>query len=132
MDQIFISYSRRNKDFTQKLFTAFESEGRSVWADWDDIPASSDWDAEIKDGIRKAESVVFLLSSEWIKSNECRKELAYSVEMGKRLFPVLLENVDAKEVPTELAKINWIYMREGDDFDKAFQSLCSAFDTDLP
>ncbi len=49
MADIFISYSRREKIFTQKLFDALIRLGRDVWADWDDIPAASDWDAEIKE-----------------------------------------------------------------------------------
>lgn len=131
MNDVFISYSRRDKVFTQKLFEALKAANRIVWADWDSIPAASDWDAEIKEGIEQAESVLFLLSPEWIKSNECRKELVHAVTMGKRLIPILYQMVDPNDVPPELAKINWVYMRDTDDFDKAFVTLCTAMDTDL-
>jgi WD40 repeat protein len=131
MNDIFISYSRRNKVFTQKLFEALKGANREVWADWEDIPAASDWEAEIKEGIQQAESILFVLSPEWIKSNECRKELEYAVKMGKRLIPILYVMVDPNEVPPELSKINWVYMRDTDDFGKAFDTLCSAMDTDL-
>ena len=131
MNDVFISYSRRDKAFTQKLHEALIAANRSVWADWEDIPAASDWFAEIKQGIQETDSVVFVLSPEWIKSNECRKELNYAVEMGKRLFPILYLPVDPKDVPPELGKINWVYLRDSDDFDKGFQTLCSAMDTDL-
>jgi WD40 repeat protein len=131
MNDVFISYSRRDKVFTKKLYEALKAANRTIWADWDSIPAASDWFAEIKEGIEQTESVLFVLSPEWIKSGECRKELTYAVEMGKRLFPIVWQPVDPNQVPPELAKINWVYMREGDDFDKAFQTLCSAMDTDL-
>ncbi len=131
MTDVFISYSRREKVFTQKLFDALIALGRDVWADWDDIPAASDWDAEIKEGIEKTELVLFVLSPEWLKSNECRKELDHALKMGKRLLPILHIMVDPKEVPAELAKINWIYMRETDEFDNAFKTLVSAMETDL-
>lgn len=131
MSDVFISYSRRDKVFTQKLYEALTTASRDVWADWDDIPASSDWDAEIKQGIQETNSVLFVLSPEWIKSNECRKEMIHAVSMGKRLFPILYLPVDPKDVPPELAKINWVYLRDADDFDKGFQTLCSAMDTDL-
>lgn len=128
---IFISYSRRNKEFTQKLYNALIAADRTVWADWDSIPAASDWFAEIKDGIEQAEAIVFVLSPEWIKSGECRKELEHSVKMGKRLFPILYQTVDPNEVPQELAKINWVYMRDEDDFEKGFTTLNGAMDVDL-
>ena len=131
MNDVFISYSRRDKVFVQKLYDCLTAADRTVWADWDSIPAASDWFAEIKQGIQETDSVVFVLSPEWIKSNECRKELNYAVEMGKRLFPILYLPVDPKDVPPELGKINWVYMRDTDDFDKGFQTLCSAMDTDL-
>jgi hypothetical protein len=131
MNDVFISYSRRDKVFTQKLYEALTAAERSVWADWDSIPAASDWDAEIKQGIQETNSVLFVLSPEWIKSNECRKEMVHAVAMGKRLFPILYLPVDPNDVPPELAKINWVYLRDSDDFDKGFQTLCSAMDTDL-
>jgi len=131
MNDVFISYSRRDKVFTQKLYECLTAANRTVWADWDSIPAASDWDAEIKQGIQETNSVLFVLSPEWIKSNECRKEMVHAVAMGKRLFPILYLPVDPNDVPPELGKINWVYMRDTDDFDKAFQTLCSAMDTDL-
>lgn len=131
MNDVFISYSRRNKDFTRKLYDALIEAKRTVWADWDSIPAASDWFAEIKQGIEQTNTVLFVLSSEWIKSNECRKELEYAIGMGKRLLPILYEMVDPNDVPPELAKINWIYMRDSDDFETAFQTLLKAMDTDL-
>jgi hypothetical protein len=132
MTDVFISYSRRDKVFTQKLVDTLQAANREVWADWEDIPAASDWDAEIKEGIEKTNTVLFVLSPEWIKSNECRKELEHAVKMGKRLVPILfLMLAEGQEVPPELAKINWVYMRETDDFDKAFETLQSAMDTDL-
>lgn len=132
MTDVFISYSRRDKVFTQKLVDALQTANREVWADWASIPAASDWDAEIKEGIEKTNTVLFVLSPEWIKSNECRKELEHALKMGKKLLPILHIMPDqGQEVPQELAKINWIYMREIDNFEKAFETLQSAMDTDL-
>ncbi|MEY2818404.1 MAG: hypothetical protein RL275_1867 [Chloroflexota bacterium] len=70
MTDVFISYSRRDKVFTQKLVEALIAAKREVWADWASIPAASDWDAEIKEGIEKTDTVLFVLSPEWLKSNE--------------------------------------------------------------
>ena len=131
MNEIFISYSRRDKVFTLKLFDALKAARREVWADWEDIPPGSDWFVEIKEGVERSQAVLFILSPEWIKSRECAKELEYAVQMGKRLIPVIWQNVDTKDVPPELAKINWIFMREGDDFERGFQLLETTMDTDL-
>jgi len=132
MTDVFISYSRRDKVFTQKLVEALIAAKREVWADWASIPAASDWDAEIKEGIEKTDTVLFVLSPEWLKSNECRKEMDHALKMGKRLLPILHIMPDqGQQVPPELARLNWVYMREGDNFEKAFEILCGAMDTDL-
>jgi len=131
MNEIFISYSRRDKTFTLQLFEALKTAKRGVWADWEDIPPGSDWLAEIKEGIERSQAVIFILSLEWVKSRECAKELDYAVKMGKRLIPVIWQNVEPKDVPPELSKLNWIFMREGDDFEKGFQLLTMTMDTDL-
>src|SRR5215510_1559475 len=137
MNDVFISYCRRDKDFTQKLYGALTAANHSVWVDWDSIPASSEWDAEIKEGIQSSDVVVFLLTPEWRKSNECRKEFDYAVLMGKRLIPIMhieqtpVEDPPIPPVPPELTKIDYVFMRASDDFDKGFARLCNALDTDL-
>src|SRR5512136_3068863 len=45
--KIFISYSRKNKLFVRKLNDAMDQNGIEAWVDWEGIPLSSDWMAEI-------------------------------------------------------------------------------------
>jgi len=134
MTEIFISYSRRNKAFVERFLQALYDNGYSpdtIWVDWKDIPASSKWEDEIRKGIQKTNSVVFFLSPEWVKSNECAKELQVAAEYNKRLFPIVLENVDPNTIQPELASLNWIFFRETDNFDDALQKLFAALKTDL-
>jgi hypothetical protein len=45
--KIFISCSRKNKLFVNKLNKANNENGIETWVDWEGIPLSSDWIAEI-------------------------------------------------------------------------------------
>jgi hypothetical protein len=122
--EIFISYSRRDKIFVEKFLKALNDNGYpadQIWVDWEDIPASSRWEEEIRKGVEKANSVVFILSPEWAISNECAKELKIAAEFNKRLFPIVFQNVDAKTIPAELSSLNWIFFRDSDDFDTSLQ-----------
>jgi len=129
--EIFISYSRRNKFFVQKLYEAFQTAGRSAWIDWEDIPPNADWRQEIFTGIEAASIFIFVISPTSVESYECGVEITHAIQHHKRLVPILYEDVKADSVCSEMASLNWIFFRECDDFDAAFQKLIDAIDTDL-
>ena len=49
MSDIFISYSRVDKPFVQKLHGALTQNNKETWVDWEDIPEAADWRAEIQE-----------------------------------------------------------------------------------
>ena len=128
--QIFISYSRKDIVFAQKLVEELKGREISVWIDWVGIPPSVEWWKEIEDGIEKSDVFIFLISPDSIISEPCRKEIAHCVKNGKRIIPIVVRD-PAVEIPDNLAKLNWIFMRESDDFDIAFEKLIDAIFTDF-
>ena len=68
MPDIFISYSRRDKDFVTQLSDALRARGKDAWIDFKDIPASAEWLREIQDGIDEADAFLFVLSPDSISS----------------------------------------------------------------
>jgi WD40 repeat protein len=131
MIDIFISYCRRNKEFVQRLYNRLTQEERTVWVDWQDIPPNADWRNEIAEGIQQSTTVLFVLSPDWMASYECRVELEQAVKLNKRLLPIVCQDVQYKDVDPALASLNWIFFREMDDFDRAYQALTQALETDL-
>ncbi|MBD1869609.1 TIR domain-containing protein [Cyanobacteria bacterium FACHB-471] len=132
MTDIFISYSRKDKVFTQLLHAALEATGREAWIDWQDIPLTADWWQEIKRGIEGANTFVFIISPDSITSSVCRREVEHAVLHNKRLVPIVhREELNQALLHPALASHNWLFFRENDDFDTAFQALIKAIDTDL-
>lgn len=134
MTEIFVSYCRRNKGFTEQFIQGLAEQNYpadKIWIDWNNIPPSSKWEEEIRKGIEACNAVVFILSPDWVLSNECRKELEIAVEYNKRLFPIIHQNIDPQSSPAALASLNWIFFRETDDFNTAMQKLMAAINTDL-
>jgi WD40 repeat protein len=131
MSDVFISYSRQDKEFVHRLQNAFTEHEREPWLDTKDIPPTAEWLQEIYAAIEKADNFVFVISPEVLGSEVCRLELEYAVKLHKRLIPVVRRDVDPKEVPDILARLNWIFCREDDDFPQAFQALLTAMATDL-
>jgi len=134
VNELFISYSRRDKVFVKKFIKALNENGYPpdvVWVDWEDIRPSVDWEDEIHKGIEGANSIIFILSPEWVASKECDKEFEYAKKFNKRMFPVVWEDVNPKKVQPELASLNWIFFRKTDKFKSALTKLLEALNTDV-
>ncbi|MEB3291018.1 MAG: toll/interleukin-1 receptor domain-containing protein [Leptolyngbya sp.] len=128
---VFISYCRRNKEFVQQIHSALEATGREVWVDWESIPVAGDWWQEIQLGIELADTFLFVLSPDSLASKVCGQEVEEALKHHKRLVPVVFEDVLPDQVHPELARLNWIFLRPGDDFQQGLQRLLSALDQDL-
>ncbi len=131
MTDVFISYSRKDKDFVQHLHEAIVAEGRETWVDWEGIPLTADWWAEIQEGIEAADTFVFVIGPDSAASKVCGQEVEHAKKHNKRIVPIVYQDVSPGDLPPILGKLNWIFCREGDDFDNAFKNLMTALDTDL-
>lgn len=134
MTDVFISYSRRDKEFVQRLSERLKESSRDFWVDWEDIPPTVDWMKEIERGIETADAFAYVISPDSVRSEICTTELIHALENKKRLFPLLYREIedqdDREKLHPAISSHNWIYFREHDDFDKGFQTLISALDTD--
>jgi hypothetical protein len=124
---VFISYSRRNLDFAQRLYTELTTHTLDVWFDHNDIPLAVDFQYQIDEGIQKAHNFVFVISPSSLRSEYCAKEVDMAVKCGKRIIPILYEMPTHEDMPymhKSIEKLNWVYMRENtDDFEKAITGI---------
>lgn len=130
MASLFISYSRRNIESARTLTEAFKGQDLDFWIDWEGIPPTVDWWKEIENGIEGADIFLFLISPDSCQSKVCKQEIQHAIKNGKRLIPLVVQEVKGDEAPPELGHLNWIFFREGDDFELAFQKLITAIKTD--
>ena len=65
---IFFSYAREDTDSVQGLFEALTEREKQVWVDWEGIPATAEWLAEIYSAIEASSSFVFVISPDSIAS----------------------------------------------------------------
>ncbi|MDX2217348.1 MAG: TIR domain-containing protein [Oculatellaceae cyanobacterium bins.114] len=132
MSDVFISYSRKDKAFVKVLHQALTASTYNAWVDWEDIPLTADWWQEIKSGIEQADTFIFVISSDSVRSKVCGQELDHAIAHNKRLIPIVRrDGFDSELIRPTLSKHNWLFFREEDDFEQAFQSLVKALDTDL-
>ena len=91
---VFLSYSRRDKEIVKKIFRALSEAGVRVWYDDNDIPGGADWKETFRKGVRNTRLFIPVLSKnierEYMEPHEYRDEwnLAASManKMGERTF----------------------------------------------
>lgn len=161
MSDVFISYSRKNNTFARRLTDGLRQAGKDSWVDWEGIPLSSpNWWQEITNGIDKTDNFVFIMSPDSMASVVCNMELDYALDLNKRVIIVAYEDVivtdafatieeyipdnamqtrlgddtpisKARDNWTRINHINWLFFRDEDDFDVAFNQLINTVETDL-
>jgi WD40 repeat protein len=131
MTKLFISYSRKDIDFARKLHSALKEINVDAWIDWIEIAPVADWWKQIQKGIETADGFLFLLSPDSITSDICNQEIEHAIKNGKRLIPLVVRDVNPKDVHPGLAKLNWIFFRVQDDFATSLEKLKTGVHTDL-
>ena len=132
MNDVFISYSRKDQAFVRALDEAFRRCDRDPWIDWEDIRKGEEWWQAIQRGIEGADTFVFVLSPDSVASAVCLDEINHAAQHHKRFLPIVYrEGFEMGAVHPKISSHNWLFFRETDDFEQAFQDLQTALDTDL-
>jgi hypothetical protein len=129
--KVFISYSRKDIAFAQKIVAALEARGLAPKIDTRDLPKLEDWRRELLGFIREADAVVFIVSPNSISSPVCSWEVEQVAALNKRLAPVVIERVSDDRLPEAIAKINYLFFDRTEDFDARVDELARALQTDL-
>jgi hypothetical protein len=70
MSDVFISYSRKDKEFVHILHDALEKTQKNTWVDWEDILPTSEWWQEIESAIEGADIFIFVTHLTQIENPE--------------------------------------------------------------
>lgn len=129
---LFISYSRKDQVFVKTLDAALRRLNLDPWVDWEDIRKGEKWWNAIQQGIEGANTFVFVLSPDSVASSVCREEIDHAARHNKRFLPIVRrEGFDMAHVHPNISSHNWLFFRDTDDFETAFQALQTAIATDL-
>ena len=129
---VFISYSRKDKSFIQKLKDGLDQAGVQAWVDWEGIELASDWMATITTAIQGTDAFLFVISPDSLTSKVCADELSLGLKLNKKLIPILhREPEKGTTMHEKLAATNWVYLRQADNFEETLPKLIQAINTDL-
>jgi WD40 repeat protein/Tfp pilus assembly protein PilF len=129
--KVFISYSRKDVAFAQRIVSALEVRGVAPKIDTRDLPKLEDWRRELLNFIREADAVIFIVSTNSISSPICSWEVEQVAKLNKRLAPIVLERVCDDRIPEAIAKVNYVFFDQSDDFESQCDELARALQTDI-
>jgi len=104
MADVFISYSRLDRDFVGQLRENLLTQKQEVWIDWESIPPSQAWWDEIKKGIRRANNFVVVLSPNSVASPICQMEIEYARRLNKRIIPIVYEDYEREPALQDISR----------------------------
>jgi len=128
---VFVSYSRNDSDFVDRLEAALVERGFAPKIDRTEIYAFEDWWKRIEELIVKADTIVFVLSPDAVASEVCKKEVAFAASLKKRFAPVVCRAVDPALAPEELARLNFIYFDDEARTEESADKLAEALSTNI-
>jgi formylglycine-generating enzyme required for sulfatase activity len=129
--KVFISYSRADMNFADRLDAALKARGFEPFIDRTEIYSFEDWWKRIQALIGKADTIIFVLSPDAISSDVCRKEVTFAASLNKRFAPIVCRAVDAAHVPSELSRLNFISFEDEARFEESAEKLVRALTTDI-
>lgn len=118
---VFVSYSRRDRDMMHLISEALTNNGFSVWSDERLEPGSASWKDDVQRAIEGAGCVVAIMSPDAKDSEWVSEELSYARIHKRRLFTVLARGDEGNAIPFGLTGIQWIDMRG--DYDEGLKAL---------
>lgn len=123
IQNVFISYSRRETGFVDDLANHLEKEQLNVWLDYRSLVPGKPWLDQIHEGIANSNVILLVVSKASMASDnvelEWRKVLE---EQGKRIILLVFEAVD---LPQELERFEWV------DFRGSYQNALKELDRQL-
>lgn len=129
---VFISYSRKDKEFVRRLNDSLDASEIEAWVDWEGIPPSSDWMDEITRAIEGSDAFLFVISPDSLASKVCGEELELGIKYNKKLVPILLRDpAPGTTMHEKLSSHNWVYLREHDDYEAGIARVLESVNVDL-
>jgi TIR domain. len=94
MGHIFISYSKRDIVYAEKLINALRREGFNPWVDMEGLGAGTFWQTRLQKQIYTCDAYILVMSKNAFNSKWVPDELVTAKTKGKPIFPLLLDDTE--------------------------------------
>lgn len=118
---VFISYSRQDRQFVERLSRELQLAGVQTWIDTQNISAGANWQQEIEKGLLQADVLLYVASNQASSSSWIELELQAFLRGSGRVIPLIIDDAGPVSMPPSLQTIQWVDFRG--DFQSALNQL---------
>ena len=129
--RVFISYSRQDSAAIKLLVGDLITSNFEVNLDLQDILPGEPWQDRLGILIERAHTVIVALSPDFAVSLIAGWETKQALTLGKRILPILIRDIDPRQIPDEITRLNYVHLRGGDDRVDGIAKLIDALSADL-
>lgn len=108
---VFISYSREDREFVERLASALRGAAVHTWTDLENISAGQDWAKELERGLLEASALVYVSSKYSGQSRWMDFELNAFIKTHASVIPIVIDDAGADNLPLPLRQIQWVDFR---------------------
>ena len=132
-DQIFISYSRRDLEFVDKLRGDLRARNLPYWIDKEELtPGTQNWEKELRRAIESSYAIVWVVSPDSLESDYVQDEISLAEIENVKLYPVWANGTEWRKcVPLGKGHYQYIDMR-GDQYADGLEQLTIALNGNAP
>jgi hypothetical protein len=130
--RVFLSYSRKNATFVDELIISLESYGYEIMVDREDLFPGEQWEPRLRRLITEADTTVCVVSTEWVASDQCTKELQIALDHGRRVIPIIIDQLPPASLPEAIARLQLVFFTgDGRSYARGTADLVNALRTDI-
>lgn len=130
--RVFLSYSRKDLEFADELIVSLESHGFEMVVDREDLFPGEAWEPRLRHFITEADTTVCIVSAQWLASPQCLQELDIAIGQGRRVLPVIIDQVSPSTLPDAIARLQFVFfVGQGRSFARGVADLVRALRTDI-
>lgn len=119
MPQIFISYSRKDIEFVDRLANDLKASGFEVWYDLSGLKAGTQWGTEIQNAINSSQYFLVVLSPNSVKSSWVEREFLHASDQNIKIVPLLYQQC---ALPMWSLNLHFIDM-QGKNYSRKYHDL---------
>lgn len=94
MGETFLSYSRHDQEFANRLTQSLKDHGIQVWVDTQEIQGGDAWRAAISRAIAECDAFLVILSPQSVTSKNVVKEVSIAESRDRHIIPIMYQQVE--------------------------------------